>query len=631
MEKNTIIAVVLCSLVLIVSFTLQGFFTQRNQPVQRQQTQAQQIQSQPTTEQIEQAMQSTSSADEQSFAADETDETLTDIASSVTAPSGQTESSAQESSTSYAVYASQEQNTFEVDNGVMIIKFTKVGGDVISCKLKNHKDKDDNVDMIFSRNPNSRAFSLSLDKGVLSNLFEVNPEGYGDPKSPQTVEFVSNVNGLKLTKRYEFMPDEYLFKLTVRMDGGRNSQNFNFAGNGTYAYVLSFGPQIGPVFDKLDLYDYRKNQVFTNGKLKERKNEHITDTGIIEWISISGKYFTLIAKPMNTPYSFNFYEESEQESSVSKTSRLNINRLAQNGVPVIEDTYFFYLGPKTQDTLSIYSNVNDNGFNQRFESFREAASSKGILAPLENILKWLLLAFYSVVRNYGIAIILLTLLIKILFFPLTKKGSEGTLRMQALAPKIKEIQDKYKGNPQKLQAEMANFYKQEGYNPLSGCLPLLLQIPIFIAMYGLFNTHFDLRGASFIPGWIPDLSVPEYIVRSDSFKFPILGWDALRGLPFIYVASQLLYGKITQMPGQQSNSQMKFMLYVMPLIFFFILYNVPSGLLIYWIFSNLLTLVQQIIINKFFLEKKRAANALAAQKAEQELKIAPGKKKKKNF
>jgi YidC/Oxa1 family membrane protein insertase len=202
--------------------------------------------------------------------------------------------------------------------------------------------------------------------------------------------------------------------------------------------------------------------------------------------------------------------------------------------------------------------------------------------------------------------------------------------MQALSPKIKELQEKHKGNPQKLNAEMAAFYKNEGYNPISGCLPMLLQIPIFLAMYNLFNNHFDLRGAEFISGWIPDLSVPEYIWQfPDGVSLPLLGWTALRGLPFIYVGSQLIYGKVTQMPGQQSNSQMKMMLYVMPIAFFFILYDVPSGLLIYWIFSNILTLVQQVIIKKYIIARKKQAEPepVFVSKPTKNV-IAPKKKKR---
>jgi YidC/Oxa1 family membrane protein insertase len=263
----------------------------------------------------------------------------------------------------------------------------------------------------------------------------------------------------------------------------------------------------------------------------------------------------------------------------------------------------------------------DNGFKLRETGLIEIANTKGFLAPLETLLKWILMFFQKRIPNYGVAIILLTLVVKVLTFPLTKKGSENTLRMQALSPKIKEIQEKNKNNPQKMNAEMAEFYKKEGYNPLSGCLPMLIQFPIFIAMYNLFNNHFDLRGAMFIPGWIPDLSLPESIYNfPGNFKLPFLGWTAIRALPFIYVGSQLLYGKVTQTPDQKGNAQMKMMLYVMPLVFFFILYDVPSGLLLYWIMSNILTMVQQVGINKYMIRKKAGMAAEAPSPV-----IAPGK------
>jgi YidC/Oxa1 family membrane protein insertase len=303
-------------------------------------------------------------------------------------------------------------------------------------------------------------------------------------------------------------------------------------------------------------------------------------------------------------------------------SRLFITRPALN-TSRTEDVYRFYLGPKTQEALTAYNN-GSNAFRLQDMQLIEVANTRGFLAPLEKILKVLLTFFNHIVHNYGVAIILLTLVVKLLLFPLTKKGSEATLRMQALAPRIKEIQEKHKDNPQKMNAEMAEFYKKEGYNPLSGCLPMLLQIPIFFAMYNLFNNHFDLRGAMFIPGWIPDLSLPESVIHFESFRMPILGWSDIRMLPFLYVGSQLLYGKVTQTPDQKGNTQMKMMLYIMPIVFFFILYDVPSGLLLYWIMSNVLTMVQQLAINKF-LAKRRAA--IAAGEAAKPV-IAPRKKKK---
>jgi len=125
-------------------------------------------------------------------------------------------------------------------------------------------------------------------------------------------------------------------------------------------------------------------------------------------------------------------------------------------------------------------------------------------------------------------------------------------------------------------------------------------------MYNLFNNYFEFRGALFIPGWIPDLSQGDSLMLLP-FTVPFLGWTDLRILPFIYVVSQLLFGKVTQTPSSTpQNGSMKFMLYGMPLMFFFIFYNAPSGLLVYWIFSNLLTLVQQVIINKSLKQKKES-------------------------
>jgi YidC/Oxa1 family membrane protein insertase len=424
----------------------------------------------------------------------------------------------------------------------------------------------------------------------------------------------------RLTKRYEFRPGEYMFELTVSLDSRDPATVLNFSGA---AYTLGFGPQFGPRFEKLDQrYEYRNYYTYTNGK---RKQEKVNDSGPtviasrVSWAAIAGKYFTFIAIPDATQYELAF--STKPEPGIPSASRLYMIRPALSGSGAT-DVYRFYLGPKSQNALAVYDTA-ENSFKLREMQLTSVANTSGFLAPLETVLKWLLMFFYRIIPNYGVAIILLTLLVKVLMFPLTKKGSEATLRMQALSPKIKEIQDKYKDNPTKMNAEMTDLYKKEGYNPLAGCLPMILQIPIFFAMYNLFNNHFDLRGALFIPGWIPDLSLPESVWNFAPFRIPILGWSNIRLLPFLYLGSQLLYGKATQTPDQQGNSQMKMMLYAMPAIFFFILYDVPSGLLLYWIMSNVLTMVQQLTINKY-LARKRVHIAAANP----EPVIAPKKKKK---
>ena len=164
-----------------------------------------------------------------------------------------------------------------------------------------------------------------------------------------------------------------------------------------------------------------------------------------------------------------------------------------------------------------------------------------------------------------------------------------------------------------MNQEIAALYKKEKVNPLSGCLPLLLQLPVFFALYNLLNSHFELRGALFIAGWIPDLSAPEAILNF-GFTIPLVNWTALRGLPILMVASQLISTKFTQPPSatqQQGGAQMKLFTYALPIVFLFILYDMPSGLVLYWTVQNILSAFQQIYIN--WLRKKKDLEAQANQ------------------
>ena len=198
----------------------------------------------------------------------------------------------------------------------------------------------------------------------------------------------------------------------------------------------------------------------------------------------------------------------------------------------------------------------------------------------------------------------MTIILKIVLFPLTLKSSLGTLKMQQIQPKMQAIQAKYKDNPEKLQAETAKLYQEVGYNPLSGCLPMIFQMMALFAMYNLFNNYFEFRGAGFVKGWIEDLSMGDSIL-SWKKNIPIISGitgNHLRLLPIIYLFSQLFYGKITQMnaggAAGQNPGMMKFMTYGLPIIFSFMFYNAPSGLLLFWTVSNIIQMGQQLIINK---------------------------------
>ena len=519
------------------------------------------------------------------------------------------------------------EELFTIETPLLIVELSNRGGEINSFRLREHAGEDGFVNMVLRGDEPARAFAIAFggrDARPVDAFFNVHQI------SPTSIEFYRDFsyNGepFRLTKRYTFQQNEYMFQLDITVDGGGAGVEPVFNGS---TYTLSFGPQIGPEFDVIDeRSEYRHYHTYINGKQKQQKVNDSTDAVIsshVSWAAIAGKYFAFFVLPDETPYEI-IFSQRPKEAGLSQASRLFIERPPVKAFKTT-DSFKFYLGPKTQKALARYDNL-DNQYglsNTRMEALANASGFWGVLSPLETALKWMLSIFQRIVNNYGVAIILVTLLVKLILFPLTKKSSEGTLRMQALAPKMKELQEKYKDNPQKLNAELAAFYKKEKYNPLSGCLPMLIQFPIFIAMYNLFNNHFDLRNALFIPGWIPDLSRPESILHFN-WSLPVLGWSDIRLLPFIYVGSQLLYAKVTQTPDSAMNRQMAIMMYAMPVMFFFILYNVPSGLLVYWIVSNILAMVQQLAINKY-LKAKKAEMAAAAPVTQQ--KTLPPKKKKK--
>jgi YidC/Oxa1 family membrane protein insertase len=533
-----------------------------------------------------------------------------------------------------SVDAPAAERKYTISTDLIEAVLSNRGGDIVSLKLKKHRDKDGAVDLIIPGKDGSQGLSLAFgDYGAAPVSDLMNAVQLGNNTIVFSRTFLAAIPGkdapvpFQLKKTYAFRDGDYMFGLTVALENSVNEiLPLDAAGQ---AYTLSLGPQIGPRLTSVPgggNGDFRKFVRLVGGKKKEESPKAGVPLVLKDqptWVALSGKYFSFVAVPELATYKTTF--SMGHDPTLFQTDSISLSRPAIKASKQT-DAYFFYFGPKTNNELSRYDYADKNAFQRSGLNLEQAADSSGILTWLENGLKFFLNVFYRLVPNYGIAIILVTILVKALLFPLTKKGSVSSARMQELQPKIKELQDKYKGNPQKLNQEMAVFYKKEGYNPMSGCLPLLIQFPIFIAMYNLFNNHFDLRGALFIPGWIPDLSVPEAIFTFPNVNLVIWQVEALRALPIIYVVSQLLYGKYTSMttPGQ-SATQMKVMMYGMPIMFFFILYNTPSGLLLYWIVSNVLSIGQQIVINDL-LKKRRAALAAAAPAPV----IAPNRKPTKN-
>ncbi len=493
------------------------------------------------------------------------------------------------------------RESYVYENDTVRVEFSAIGGAVESFKLLEHQDGGEPVEMILRGSEEQLAFTTSFGGAEAAPTDAVFLRR--DTTEPNVVEYYRDfyVTGqeeapFRLIKRYIFQPGEYLFELDITLENSRNAfLPLNFEGN---AYTLTVGPQIGPTYQTLDnRNEYRRFHYLEDGSredvnIRGNRSERIEER--VGWAGIAGKYFAVIGVPDSTQYRIVFSQEEAE--GLEDTAFISFVR------PVIRssnetDRYRFYVGPKTARILERYNDAEENSFGVRNLDLDTVVDRRFLFGWLENILKFILQMIIQVVPNYGIAIIILTVIVKALLFPLTHKSYESTSRMQTLQPKIQELREKYKDNPQKMNAEMAQLYKKEGVNPVGGCLPMLLQFPFFIAMFGLFNNHFDLRGATFIPGWITDLSAPDSILHFD-FTIPLIGWNDIRLLPILFLGSQILTSMLMQSNTAQSSGQMKFMQYGLPVMFFFILYNMPSGLLVYWIFSNLLTLGQQMFINK---------------------------------
>ena len=514
------------------------------------------------------------------------------------------------------------------------VTFTNRGGDIVGYELLDHKDNKTGrgVEMAENVTASNRAFALNFggtDGSVVNDLFVVKefPEENGEKK----IAFAKKYSDFTLVKQYTFKDDDYMFKMNVVVDGGENFTALDFAAKsgGNASYTLRTSPQVGPQFNpKVDRYESRSFIALNEGKGKRIRlgtNQYKEYNKPFNIAGIGGKYFCELVIPAeNGNFQTAWYSTNASGSVMGDAQALLVRKPTTQ--KQTNDVYYVYVGPRNEKDLKKYLTADANAWKLSGIRLTDALESSGFLGWLEAILKFILETLYKFVHNWGISIILMTIILKIALFPLTMKSSLGTLKMQEMQPKLTAIQNKYKDNPQMMQAETAKVYQAAGYNPMSGCLPMIFQMLCLFAMYNLFNNYFEFRGASFIKGWIDDLSDGDSVYQLKTF-IPLVG-NHIRVLPVIYLVSQLFYGKITQMGGTlqsaQSSGQMKFMTYGLPLIFFFLFYNAPSGLILFWTVSNVIQMIQQVIINK----TKLAASAQKSNVVDVKAKVHGGKKRK---
>lgn len=531
------------------------------------------------------------------------------------------------------VQTGQTENTepFQIETEAYTVTFDPAGASVSSIRLNRHLESTtkEPVELVLKDSRDRNAFLLYFDDSQEKPLdayfnYTINDSSEDVISIDFAQTFEAEGQSFEIVKRFAIpKAEEYLFRVRVEinpLDG--STLPFD-------SYTLGYDPQIGPYFAELS-NNYGEYRRVSYREYDDKKTRNVTSfedgRAVVEedkvgWMAVCGKYFTVIGVPdQDTVYSAQIYQVAQDPMLAQLDSFYYETAISGDSV---SDDYSYYIGPKLSSTLDIYDVANNNTFGLAGMMFDEVLDSSSWLGWLQTLLKWILNFFYRLIPNYGVAIILLTILVKLIIHPISKKGMDSTAKMSALAPKVQELQTKYKDDPNALNTAMAKLYKEEGISPMGSCIPMLIQFPIFIALYGLLSTHYELRGAMFIPGWIPDLSVPDTIF-SLPFRIPLLGAD-VHLLPIIYTASMIFSMKITQTTSTQSGQQgmMKFMTYGMPLIFFFILYNAPSGLLLYWTVMNFISVLQQVFVNK--KKSKKYADEIQAR---EEAKINKYKTKK---
>ncbi len=430
-----------------------------------------------------------------------------------------------------------------VESDLYTAIFSSRGGTLKSITLKKYKDKGGKP-ITLKGDEKIPPFSIGVDENFQFGEANFSVKGsdikLGAEKDKATLVFEYSSGDMIIRRTYTVYNDHYGIDL-------RDEVNFPYmvtVGKDFGIYEKDESVHYGPV-----VLRYADRREFVTDKLKEPA---LFKEGI-KWIAQEDKYFFSAIAPRS----------AVEEAKVWAKEGVALVALKLNsGV----NDYLIYAGPKEYDLL------------KKFGLELEHIVDFGFFSFLARPLFWILKLFYGIFHNYGIAIIFLTIITRIPFIPLINKGQKSMKKLQDIQPKIVEIREKYKKDPQRMQREIMELYKKNKVNPMGGCLPLILQIPVFFALYKILTIAIELRGAPFVL-WINDLSVkdPYYI------------------LPIVMGATMVIQQKMT--PSTMDPTQQKLMM-LMPVVFTFLFLTFPSGLVLYWLVNNVLSIAQQWYINR---------------------------------
>ncbi len=419
---------------------------------------------------------------------------------------------------------------------------------------------------------------------------------------PKDVVFEYRQGDLSIEKIFRFYPDNYHVDLQIRITNHSDEkisfdeENFyDLAWFGGFGFPSMRDDAVNNAYLEMGgdtniqpktalLNELKKKQA---DLLPDYKSFVVAEKGTtVNWAGVDQKYFLAAIVPeMLTEFALKGVSSPGGEANyVMKPMagvRMTVDPILAGAKHV--DRFKLYVGPKEDDALNEAEPALTNSRQIFLKSFT---------GPISKLMLKLLQGFYSIVPNYGVAIILITLLVKLLMLPLYTKQMHSMKKMQALQPQINALKEKYKDEPQKMQKEQMELFRKHKVNPLSGCLTMLPTIPIFIALYATFGMALELRGAPFF-GWIHDLSAPDgaFYIPLGSFIFTV------NILPIAYAGLMLISTSQQKVEGPNAT-----MMKVFPLIFVFFFWKIASGVILYFVISIFIDFIQRIMMDKFKTE-----------------------------
>lgn len=389
--------------------------------------------------------------------------------------------------------------------------------------------------------------------------------------------------GKFLRKTFQFSGDSYVAGLKVEIDDARNLVDGYHYTLRWHSGLASTEKNINDEMSDAKAYAYINGEVSdfdVKDKPEDRKEEKDRD---ISWAAVRTKYFALALVPRTAlARGASFYgTTSFVPGGQARLKRYAVALdmpIARQGATTHE--FDVYLGPLALDNVKALGVGVENIMNWGWD----------IIKPFSRAVLWALVWLHQFIPNYGLVIVLFSVLVKIILHPLTKKSYESMKQMQVLQPKMTELREKYGKDPQKMNAEMMKLYQEFGVNPLGGCLPMLLQMPLLYALFIVFRSTIEFRQAPFF-GWISDLSAPDSIFRLP-FSIPLFG-DSINVLPLVMGVTMFVQQKMSITDPKQ-----KMMIYMMPVLFTMMFNSFPSGLNLYYTLFNVFSIIQQKYIGK---------------------------------